>query len=260
MSVICRENSSVSFGRLNPDGSLVRMFQGYVQASLDGSLENSSMTFPRWGILSGGVAGELLMSGRVTGGNGFLLLPTVTTQEIEHPEMKQSETGRRICGKDGNTHSIELADRIAMLPTLNTCDATMGQLKGKEFVGTKHAMKLEQAINLLQTPTSRDHKDIGKNTNYQKISKKSKLAGRISLLPTVTTPRPHDNEKTCGQYIPSQNQKDLTYALGKNHGLKLQPAFAEWMMGFPIGWTDLPALGMPSSHNKCTRSLKQSRR
>ena len=26
---------------------------------------------------------------------------------------------------------------------------------------------------------------------------------------------------------------------GGHRGLKLQPAFVEWMQGFPIGWTDL---------------------
>ena len=46
--------------------------------------------------------------------------------------------------------------------------------------------------------------------------------------------------------------------LGKNHGLKLQPAFAEWMMGFPEGWTALDASEMPLSHSKSIRSSKQS--
>ena len=47
--------------------------------------------------------------------------------------------------------------------------------------------------------------------------------------------------------------------LGKNHGLKLQPAFAEWMQGFPEGWTALDASEMPSSQRKSTRSSKRSR-
>jgi hypothetical protein len=59
------------------------------------------------------------------------------------------------------------------------------------------------------------------------------------LLPTPTTPRPLDNNESAGKYYPSQNQKDLTFALGKNHGLKLQPAFVEWMMGYPDNWTEV---------------------
>jgi hypothetical protein len=97
---------------------------------------------------------------------------------------------------------MTLTDAINLLPTLTTCDATMGQIKGKEYTGNRHALKLEQAINLLPTPTARDYKDTG---NLENVPENS-------LLPRV---------------------------LGKSHGFKLQPAFAEWMMGYPIGWTDL---------------------
>ena len=32
------------------------------------------------------------------------------------------------------------------------------------------------------------------------------------------------------------------YLSGKNRGLRLQPAFVAWLMGYPIGWTDLKPL------------------
>lgn len=32
---------------------------------------------------------------------------------------------------------------------------------------------------------------------------------------------------------------DVPKQIGTTTGLKLQPAFVEWMMGYPIGWTDL---------------------
>ena len=32
---------------------------------------------------------------------------------------------------------------------------------------------------------------------------------------------------------------DLTIAVGMNTGMKLQPEFVEYMMGYPAGWTDL---------------------
>ena len=86
--------------------------------------------------------------------------------------------------------------------------------------------------------------------------------------PTPTTPRPHDSENTVGKYIPSQKQKDLAYAVAmwptpiatdwKNRACKdyrknrhcqlqttvggqLNPMWVEWLMGFPLGWTDLNA-------------------
>src|SRR5208337_3362482 len=106
MNVTLQENSKKSFGRLNPDGSLLKMSQGSAQASLDGSLENSCMTFPRWGILSDGVVGALQMS---------------------EPAIGESE--------------------CSLLPTL----------------------------------AARDYKDVGINTDYRKLAKKSKLAGVIAM-------------------------------------------------------------------------------
>ena len=176
MTVISPGNLKESFGRLNQDGSLLRMSRGYAQANLDGFLESSCMTFPRWGILSDGVVGELQMSEHAIEGNGYSLLPTPRTEE-----------------------------------------------RGQH-----------------------NSQDAG-------IS----LSARIKTLPTVTTPRPHDSEKTAGVYIPSQNQVDLTVILGKNHGLKLQPAFAEWMMGFPPEWSALDASEIQLSRNKSTRSSKR---
>ena len=183
MSVTCGQNCGELFAKLNPDGSWVKTSQDSVQVRVDGSLVEYCETWPKWGILLGGVAGKLRISERRTTENGSSLLPS--------------------------------------------CAA-------------------------------RDYKDSGPNTNYRKLSEKCKLSGRIAMLPTVTTPRPHDSEKSAGEYIPSQNQVDLTVVLGKNHGLKLQPAFAEWMMGFPQGWTALSASEMPSSRSKSTRSSKRS--
>ena len=185
-TVISRENLKNSFAKLNPDGSLVRMSRGYAQANLEGFLENSYMIFPRWGIVSDGVAGKLPILELPTTGNGSSLLPTVTTQEVEHPEMFISDTGRRIKENWKGSYSIGLADRIAMLPT----------------------------------PTSRDYKDTGTMKNVPVNA----LLGR---------------------------------ELGKNHGMKLQPAFAEWMMGFPPEWTVLSASEMPLSRSKSTRSSKR---
>ena len=226
MIVISGQNCGESFARLNPDGSWVRMFRGCVQVRMDDSLEEYSGTWSRWGIVSGGEAGELLMSEPAIGGNGCSLLLTPSTVDIAG-------------GKDRYQKRVAYRESI-----------------GRNWV----AGSLSEQIAMLPTLTSRDHKDSGKNTDYRKVAMKSKLAGKIVLLPTVTTPRPHDNEETVGKYLESQNQKDLTYAIGKNHGLKLQPAFAEWMMGFPIGWTALDASETPLSRSKSIRSSGQSRK
>ena len=42
-----------------------------------------------------------------------------------------------------------------------------------------------------------------------------------------------------------------------SNGNVLNPDLVEWLMGFPIRWTELNASEMPSSHNKSIRSSKR---
>ena len=225
MNVTSQENSKESFGRLNPDGSLVRTSRGYAQVNLDGFLESSCMTFPRWGILSDGVVGELQMSEHATGENGSSSLPTLMANNLES--------------------------------------------EGKEYCGTHHAMKLHQAINLIPTPRSRE----AGNYQYSQGDHDKPiltLSGVINLLPTCTG----RDYKDTGNLENVPMKSLLLRVLGKRHGLKLQPAFAEWMMGFPPNWTDLiatPIVSHPeeselsdsdasemlSSRSKSTRSSKR---
>src|SRR6056300_495129 len=46
-----------------------------------------------------------------------LLWPTPTTQEIEHPNMKLTKTGRRLTKDRKNSHSLNLADTVKLWPT-----------------------------------------------------------------------------------------------------------------------------------------------
>lgn len=109
------------------------------------------------------------------------------------------------------------------IPTVTKADSTMGDLKGKEYNGkTKHAMKLGQAIN---------------------------------LCPTLNAGSSHSGF-TFQELGGSKNHLRNN---GEIRGLRLQPAFAEWMMDFPEGWTALDASEMQLYLPKCTRSSKRSR-
>lgn len=117
-----------------------------------------------------------------------------------------------------------------------------------------------------------EYENNGKTTGYR-------LRNYVQMFPAPTTPRPHDDEKTAGKYLPSQKQKDLTWAvhhfptpnardwrsakrkdsdtsyyqLNKTvweleekpdtpGGGQLNPDWVEWLMGWPIGWTALEPL------------------
>ena len=46
---------------------------------------------------------------------------------------------------------------------------------------------------------------------------------------------------------PSSGGDDLVTAVARKCGGQLNPAWVEWLMGFPIGWTDLEVSEMPWS-------------
>jgi len=67
------------------------------------------------------------------------------------------------------------------------------------------------------------------------------LAEQLAMLPTAQA---RDWKGASGRAYKGECQ-DLRQVLadGKNNGqtLRLEPAFVEWMMGFPLNWTSLEA-------------------
>lgn len=107
-----------------------------------------------------------------------------------------------------------------LLPTIQTWDAIAGSIKGKEYnYQTKHAEKLEQAMNrrMLPTPGEGDYK--GCNPQIQESVARHAANGV--------------NKQVMLRDL-------LEIEDGKRTGMKLQPAFVEWMMGYPESWTELP--------------------
>ena len=46
-------------------------------------------------------------------------------------------------------------------------------------------------------------------------------------------------------------------SMAAGNGGQLNPTWVEWLMGFPLGWTDLSASETPLSHNSFTQSSGQ---
>jgi hypothetical protein len=81
---------------------------GFEQPSLE--------TLPKSGMTVNGKLYPLQALAPHTAETESLLWPTPTTQESEHPKAELTLTGRRKA-KNGNTHSLNLADRVRMWPT-----------------------------------------------------------------------------------------------------------------------------------------------
>jgi DNA (cytosine-5)-methyltransferase 1 len=139
--------------------------------------------------------------------------PTPTTQEVEHPEIKLTKTGRRK-SKDGTTsHSLGLADAVLQWPT----------------------------------PTARDWKGAAgfkdQNRNLADLTFRAQILDGHRTWPTPT------HGKLAGGSGAFQKIADLCSdgkisdeerkAMQAGNGGSLNPMWVEWLMGFPPGWTDL---------------------
>ena len=76
------------------------------------------------------------------------------------------------------------------------------------------------------------------------------------LLPTPKADDGRRGKTIRGIYAPGDGLTNLDQGDGKPIGCRLNPAWIESLMGFPIGWTDCDVSEMPSSRSKSIRSLR----
>ena len=125
-------------------------------------------------------------------------------------------------------------------------DALVKRKAFRESIGRKtvpYGNLAEQLANvlILPTPTASDIKSRGPN------SKQIGMDNFMKLLPTPLT----NSWKGGGRLIDGKNQgkkgerplilEQIVGSMnnGQKHGMKLQPNFVEWMMGFPENWTKI---------------------
>ena len=125
----------------------------------------------------------------------------------------------------------------------------------------------EQVVHpkMWPTPTAMEHVDGG--TNFKSLAKGDK-GGRIlrriatlTLAGKIPDPRTADQEKL----LPTPCTRDWKGASGRAYkgeaidlpsvvGGSLNPTWVEWLMGYPIGWTDSRDLGTQSCPKSPTSS------
>jgi len=98
------------------------------------------------------------------------------------------------------------------------------------------------------TPAASDYKGSVKGNLLQgrrQMTRGVRLPEHVMRFATPTTPRPHDSENTAGKYMAGQKQQDLTSQVCQAGG-QLIPMWCEWLMGWPLGWSDLKPLAKES--------------
>ena len=98
---------------------------------------------------------------------------------------------------------------------------------------TMDSLNLPAAVTLYPTPRANEYKDTLQSVppSRQKEPGKCNLTQAIALEKLYTTPCAADSQGSTG----GNNRRSLrTDVAGQ-----LNPTWVEWLMGFPIGWTDL---------------------
>jgi hypothetical protein len=90
--------------------------------------------------------------------------------------------------------------------------------------------------DLWPTPRSRDYKDTGANTDWEQVARKGRLAGAVMWPTPKSSPSGPDYARVNRE---DSGGDDLATSVARETPGQLNPTWVEWLMGFPIGWTDL---------------------
>ena len=202
MIEICGQSSAVRWQPSSPVGCLVKMCLAQsrtLNPSCSLTWKPLGTKPPYWGF-------RLAPSGRRTDGNGsglWLGTPTAGT----------GTKGRSKKWREGKTPNPQ--EFVQMFPSPSAQEAGEGPL-------------LERLVTKDGQPAKRGERAYNPKTGkHVQIT----LNRAVKMWPTMTS----CEWKGRG---PNSKQQGLTNAIGCTGG-QLNPMWVEWLMGYPIGWTDL---------------------
>ena len=204
----CGEKWLGSFVKYDPDLSLWRTHQ----CSLLGDLEPFSETWPQWGLMRNGECWEQQTLAQTTNATGFGL----------------SESW----------------------PTPRSCSAMAATITPESAWNEKRKSNLETILGqrMWPTPTAHNAKERGYPAEFNRI-----MQGLGTIVQRFSTPQASDNRDRGNMSNPSIQRRVakgkqimLSQSVHPTSG-QLNPTWVEWLMGWPLGWTDLKPLEMDKS-------------
>lgn len=206
-SVTCGERLQDVSENLNRVGFSVKIRPVYSQGKINGTSVEYLPTLPRWGIALVGGFGELATSERLTSEKGCL-------SALGTPTASMTKRSPRFARK-----TLTPAEYVEKFPTPLASDSirvryseeSLRKVGERRIKGEYKAAgcNLSEYVAVFPTPqaTSRGAAERGKKL------KALQAAGQIT------------------EYERKRMQA--------GNGGKLNPTWVEWLMGFPLGWTDL---------------------
>lgn len=157
----------------------------------------------------------------------FRLVPSMPRTEGTGPLLWPTAVASDYKRRGPNSKQIGLPEAVRMWPTPSATDCG------------------RTAINPVLTPNGTiRHMNKSGGQSY------ARLDAVAAMFPT---PIASDwKNRGCKDY-----RKNRECQLQTTVGGQLNPTWVEWLMGFPIGWTDLSASETPSCHSSSTQSSGQ---
>jgi hypothetical protein len=170
-------------------------------------------------------------------------------------EITQEEAEAMISG------SLEPARMSPMWPTPRAADGEKGtrtpEGHQKERERRGNGVDLPTAAKMWPTPTGQDASNNGGPSQHERNSLPLNAA---VMYPTARTKNLCGGAGSFEQLNKLKDAGQITEPERKAMagGGSLNPTWVEWLMGYPLGWTDLNASETPSSHRSSSGSVAPS--
>jgi hypothetical protein len=199
------------------------------QSSLLGDYTEFSETWPRWGLMQDGVSYQRQTLVRHTRETESGLWAT--------PAASDGRRGGTITDKMTGQILPQMVNTPAKWPTPIAQDA---KHSGYAASGPGKADKLSYAVVKWPTPQASDNKQratANSTARRMELKKQISLEAAVKFWPTPTS---HNAKEEA---YPAEFTRN-TPTLSAQAGGTLNPSWVEWLMGWPLGWTDLKRLEM----------------
>lgn len=226
-----------SFTKYDPISCLWRI----PQYSLLGDLEEFSETWPRWGSMRNGECWRRrIWARRIKGKESGLWATPAASDGTRGGTITQNMSGQSL---------PQMVNTLSKWPTPKANDAE----KRGNFDITNARNGLPAAVKMWPTPLASDSK--GSLGNFRGDGKpKTNLAKEVKVFPTPTA-----NDYRTGYGETEAARLRMEHPRGKplrdqvSPGGQLNPTWVEWLMGWPLGWTDLKPLATDRCRNAMLR-------
>jgi DNA (cytosine-5)-methyltransferase 1 len=172
--------------------------------------------------------------------------PTSTVSDVYADNLKSSQQ------TDGSMHSVSLAHAVQMWPTPRSNPAMASLITPEIAHDPKRFPNLETVVGrrMWPTPTTQEveHPEAELTETGRRKSKDGEtshslgLADAVQMWPTMTANGmgSSGHRELLEKHVNSGDiTQDEKKQMSAGNGGRLNPTWVEWLMGFPLGWTDL---------------------